>query len=499
MSYAEIGQVVTGATGLLLLGFAGYGLANLRYRVPGTAFFVALTLAGALWCFGYAFEKAQVTVDGFMLAARIEYLGLAFLPGLWLLVALSWMEHPLARSKVLRVVVFVLGGLLVLAVWTNEAHRWYYREIVPTGRTGFARYLPGILYYPLFTVLASSFAWSAILLLTHRKKVPLFRHKAVVILSANLFPPAFAIAFQLGFRPGGLDPTLFSLVPSFTILALGIFRHDFIRIVPIAREIVVESMEHPVLVLDPTGRLVDHNGAARDHLDGFLTALGADGGTQGEIQVGSGADLRSYRFRRSPVRGPGEAVQGTVYLLTDITEEQRLVERLSHQASHDALTGVPNRRHFEDHALGEITRAARHGGTMALVLFDLDHFKAINDRYGHPAGDRVLRAVVATITPRLRTYDQIARIGGEEFAVLMPETNPVEAREACERWRAALEATPQVIPGAVLTVTASFGVATLNDLPLTLPAAPRTRLDALMGLADRALYQAKNEGRNRVV
>ena len=180
-----------------------------------------------------------------------------------------------------------------------------------------------------------------------------------------------------------------------------------------------------------------------------------------------------------------------------MTEERRLLEQLAHEASHDPLTGMPNRRHFEEHALGEIARAERHGGTLAVILFDLDHFKNVNDEYGHQAGDQVLKTTVREISARLRRYDLLARIGGEEFVVLMPEASPVEAREAAERWREGLETTRHVLPGGVTTVTASFGVATLNDLPLDLAEDTRLRLDNLLGLADRALYRAKAD-RNKV-
>lgn len=499
MSYAEIGQLVTGTTGILLLGFAGYGIANLRFKVPGTGFFVALTLAGAIWCYGYVFEKAQTLVDGFLLAAAIEYVGLAYIPSFWLLLALSWMDAPLARSWPFRILTLSLSTLLLVLVATNDWHHWYYASVVPTGSPGFARFHPGPLYYSFVTLHLSSFAFSTYQLVARRRLITMFRRKAVVILSANLFPVVFALAYQVGFRPGGLDLTLFSLVPSFSTLAWGLFRHELIRIVPIARETVVESLDEAVLVIDDLGRLVDHNPAARNLLPHLDPIPLAEGPPQGEMTVTFGGHSRIYRFRRSPILGPKKTAQGTVILLTDITEEKRLLDELAHQATHDSLTGVANRRNFEDHALGEITRAGRHGGALALVLFDLDLFKSVNDRFGHPAGDKVLKSVTAIVGSRLRTYDLLARIGGEEFAVLMPEARPVEAREAAERWRAALEATPQILPGAVLPVTASFGVATLNDLPLETPTDARLRLDTLMVMADKALYRAKAEGRNRVV
>jgi diguanylate cyclase (GGDEF)-like protein len=499
MTYAEIGQLITGITGILLLGLTGYGVANLRYRVPGTSFFVALALAGAVWSFGYAFEKGQILAEGFLMAARVEYLGLAFVPTLWLLVALSWMEHPLARSAAFRTVVLGISLVVVGLVATNDLHHWWYQSVVPLGRPGFARFQPAPAYYVFYTFLLGTFVFSTILLIVRRTLVTHFRRKAAVIVVSNLFPVAFSVAFQLGLRPGGLDLTVLSLIPAFSTVAWGLFRHEFIRIVPIARATVVESMEEAVLVLDDRGQLVDHNAAARNLLPQMEKAQWSDPGPQGELTLQLEGHARTFRFRRSPIAGPNGVEQGTVVVLSDITEEKRLLNELSHQASHDALTGVANRRHFEDHALGELTRAGRHGGALALVLFDLDWFKSINDRFGHPSGDKVLKAVVDIVLPRLRPYDLLARIGGEEFAVLMPEAQPVEAREAAERWRAALEAAPHILPGAVLPVTASFGVAALNDLPLGMPSDPRLKLDTLMGLADKALYRAKAEGRNRVV
>lgn len=499
MTYAEIGQLITGITGILLLGLTGYGVANLRYRVPGTAFFSALTLAGATWSFGYAFEKGQTLVDGFLMAARIEYLGLAFVPTLWLLVALSWIEHPLAKAKVFRSVLLGISLLIIGLVATNDLHSLWYQSIVPTGRPGFARFQPGPLYFVFYTFLLATFVFSTVLLIVRKTLVTHFRRKAAVIVISNLFPVAFSLAFQAGFRPGGLDLTVLSLIPAFSTVAWGLFRHEFIRIVPIARATVVESMEEAVLVLDDQARLVDHNLAARALLPQLERTAWSDPSPPSELNLLIGGQTRTFRVRRSAILDSKQSPQGTVVVLSDITEEKRLLNELAHQASHDALTGVANRRHFEEHALGEITRAGRHGGALALVLFDLDWFKSINDRFGHPSGDKVLRSLVTILGPRLRPYDLLARIGGEEFAVLMPEAQPVEAREAAERWRAALEATPQILPGAVVTVTASFGVAALHDLPLDLPADARVRLDTLMGLADRALYRAKSEGRNRVV
>ena len=166
----------------------------------------------------------------------------------------------------------------------------------------------------------------------------------------------------------------------------------------------------------------------------------------------------------------------------------RLVER---QANTDGLTELPNRRHFEEALEGEISRAERFGGSLALILADLDDFKQVNDRYGHQAGDDVLQTFADILRATVREIDLPARYGGEEFAVLLPQTDLEGAQRLAERLCKALAARPMPThPGALVAVTASFGVAAFPDSPT--PA-------ALFAAADEALYRAKRAGKNCVV
>jgi diguanylate cyclase (GGDEF)-like protein len=166
----------------------------------------------------------------------------------------------------------------------------------------------------------------------------------------------------------------------------------------------------------------------------------------------------------------------------------RLVER---QASTDGLTELPNRRHFEEGLEGEIIRAERFGGHLSLVLADLDDFKQVNDRFGHQAGDDVLRAFAEILRVTVREIDLPARYGGEEFAVLLPQTDLDGAQRLAERLRRALVSRPlSAGPGTLMAVTASFGVAAFPDA-----ATPA----ALFAAADEALYRAKRKGKNCVV
>lgn len=162
----------------------------------------------------------------------------------------------------------------------------------------------------------------------------------------------------------------------------------------------------------------------------------------------------------------------------------------------DALTGLYNRRHLEERLHEEFTRSRRYGSPLSLVMLDIDHFKRINDSYGHPFGDEVLRAVARTARARLREVDLLARYGGEELCALLPETSPEDARVVCERVReaiASIELEHQTVDGLRQPVrcTASIGVASL-------PSPTLASAEALMRAADECLYAAKGAGRNRV-
>jgi len=158
------------------------------------------------------------------------------------------------------------------------------------------------------------------------------------------------------------------------------------------------------------------------------------------------------------------------------------------RAATDALTGLPNKRAVTDALKRTFAQAARTQAPLALLLLDLDHFKQVNDQYGHPAGDQVLAGVGAALRAVLRERDFAGRNGGEEFAVLLPDTTITEALEVAERVRAAVAEV--TVPGTDVPVTASVGVAAFP--------AHATTLERLERLADAALYVAKRQGRNRV-
>ena len=178
-------------------------------------------------------------------------------------------------------------------------------------------------------------------------------------------------------------------------------------------------------------------------------------------------------------------------VVTDITEQKALEHELARQAHIDMLTGLGNRRHFFELAEKELARARRHHEPLAILMLDVDYFKQFNDTYGHDVGDRVLRKMGEICTGVLRGNDVLGRLGGEEFAALLPETAMEAALETAERLRAAVaDAGMELAGGKLLHFTVSIGAACLTP--------GDENIDAVLKRADAALYAAKDAGRNCV-
>ncbi len=187
---------------------------------------------------------------------------------------------------------------------------------------------------------------------------------------------------------------------------------------------------------------------------------------------------------------PDEPEQDPSYclIIRDITDKREASENHRRSAACDHLTGLANRRAFFDAAALELERMRRVPRPLSLILFDADHFKKINDRYGHPVGDAVLRELATVMTATFRQIDVVARVGGEEFAILLPSTDLSGAILVAERVRELVASRAVQIDGVEVKYTISGGVATMHETGLG--------LDSLMKRADQALYAAKGRGRN---
>lgn len=183
---------------------------------------------------------------------------------------------------------------------------------------------------------------------------------------------------------------------------------------------------------------------------------------------------------------------GWLFSFRDITEYKKATDALREMANSDSLTGIANRGHFFQLAQQELTRSKRHRRPLALVLMDIDHFKLVNDSWGHQCGDQVLQTLAQTCRSQIRSFDTVGRYGGEEFIFLLPETDLTEAGRIAERLRLAIQSSSVERPHGAIKITVSMGVAGY------IPDSTKLSFDELINAADRALYIAKDHGRNCV-
>ncbi|MDD9939551.1 MAG: GGDEF domain-containing protein [Myxococcales bacterium] len=234
------------------------------------------------------------------------------------------------------------------------------------------------------------------------------------------------------------------------------------------------------------------DGVSRQHLrfvvNGEEVRLEDLGSTNGSFVNGERADTVTLR--------DGDKIQIGSATILKFTYQDKMEEDFQRQmyesASRDGLTGIYNKRFFQERLANEVAFAVRHQSSLSLLLFDIDHFKRINDCHGHPAGDYVLASLADIVVPVIRGEDLFARYGGEEFALLTRGIDAESAAALAERIRRAIEGFPFVHEGQELKVTTSVGV-------VTMPREDISGGDDLIAAADKALYEAKHSGRNRVV
>lgn len=253
----------------------------------------------------------------------------------------------------------------------------------------------------------------------------------------------------------------------------------------------VDVETDPVLVgRTPEARLhIPHASVSRRHCE-----VWRDGDTYRVRDLGATNPTRvNDQPRTEAVLVDGDHITVGEILLKFISHaslEARYHEEVYQLATHDPLTDLYNRRHFAEQLDTEIARALRHGRPLSLCIIDVDLFKPVNDTYGHIAGDGVLKQMSAILRSQVRREDVAARIGGEEFAVLLPETDLDGAREFAEQFRGAVAGTLFHPGGVPQHITVSVGIAQVRP--------ERGDRSRLMQAADSALYRAKDEGRNRV-
>jgi diguanylate cyclase (GGDEF)-like protein/PAS domain S-box-containing protein len=280
-----------------------------------------------------------------------------------------------------------------------------------------------------------------------------------------------------------------------------LFQQRLLNLLPVARDSAIEIMSDGYLVLDSHNYILDLNKtmqsimglSAREAIgiqlpDTIARQLRPDDkhATKDEIDLNINGELRYYRVHYSPLSRSHKKSEGSILLFYDITQSKRFEQKLTDIATHDHLTGLPNRVLLEDRFDVALARARRNNKRFAVMICDLDYFKNVNDSMGHMAADKLLRAIAARLNRIMRGGDTLARAGGDEFVIILSEiSTEKEAANVAARITKAFE-KPFTVEDEEIIMSASIGIAIYPD--------NGEKIGILLRNADAAMYQIKNSG-----
>ena len=446
-----------------------------------------------------------------LLAAQFAYIGIALAPVAWFLFALTYAQRVRKLSRHALNTVSILPMITLLLALSNNGHgliwsSWEFATVdgfrgVITEH-GFWFYVHAVYSYSLILIATAILAFSLIQYKQHYQ----------TMLAAVFAPIIASIANVLYLSPLNpyplLDLTPLGFVLGILILDMGILRTGFLNAPPVVRDRVVEQLKDPVLVLSHRGKIIDANLAALGSWDSEFGLLGNNISSLIPL-VPTSTLMNTEKNPEVTINTRAYEIASTALDTTNIKSDVAIVFRdvtksratknelqsantkLELMAHTDALTSMYNRRFFMGRLNEEFERLRRHGSVMSVLVFDLDNFKRVNDTFGHALGDTVLVAISEVVNRIKRSTDVACRLGGEEFALLLPETDKIGAFNLAQRLRQGIQEYPyKSRTNQELEVTASIGVATVT---------PQSRQpESILKIADRALYKAKDGGRNMV-
>ncbi len=434
----------------------------------------------------------------------VTLVGAFVVPTAFLVFTLEYSNLQRFLQRPIILALMIEPVLAFILQWTDPWHNLFFggkralntTMILDAGPVSWAN-----VYYSYLIILIAVL----VLVSTFIRSKGVYRMHSALILTAVILPWIVHIAFM---STGALIPNadITPFIFSFTALmiAWGLIRYHLLDIVPIARSVLIENMSEGVIVLDGQNRVVDLNPVARSVLpadfsigepvekafarwSGFVSPFFDAETASAEVVI----EDTYLDLRISPLRDNQKRMVGKLVVWRDITELKNSQLKLEKLATTDVLTLAYNRRHFMELAESHLRAARRYGHPLSLLLMDLDDFKNINDELGHQTGDAALAEFSKRIAEGIRDIDIFGRLGGEEFALLMPDTDIEKALQAAERLRLSVEKDMLTREGREFMLTSSFGLTGFEG--------GNDNLNAMLRRADHALYAAKRAGRNRVV
>lgn len=491
-------------------------LAFRRRSVPGSSLFAGIALSEVIWSLGFIFQLLAGTLSAKLFWNNVQFLGAVAAPLAYIGFAFEY--SPPSRSSTIRFswkYLLPVAAALLLFIWTDGWHHLFrgVTVMVPGNPFDYLVYENGPAFNAYTIYAYSLLILTTIILVTrYLGAMYLYRLQIGIVLVGILVPWVTSIITVTGLIPLKLhDVTPISFGFSNLIIAWAFYRYHLFDTAPVARDYLFENMRDGVLVLEERLRIIDINPAAQRLFNlSRVQALGlsvldlvpfkqawfpkseSSPVIRREVHLEGSSTGGVFDLQISTMRHPSSKTLAYLVVLHDVNERKQIEERLNLLSITDPLTGIFNRRHVIHRLEKELASALEKGGTLAIILMDLDFLKEINDQHGHFTGDQALIKVAHVCRDNLRDEDVIGRYGGDEFLVVLPGLEASSAIQIANRLQQLVAATQVESRGASMAVSASLGLACLDvEQGLT--------LDELLERADTALYQAKLQGRNRAV
>ncbi|WP_342605568.1 histidine kinase N-terminal 7TM domain-containing protein [Peribacillus sp. FSL E2-0159] len=493
--------IMAGALSLFLCLFTQLKIKD----APGAKPYILVTLLSSIFTFSYAFELSSTSLEQIIFWLRVEYLALPFIPVFLLLMCIEYVGHRI--NKVWKYALFIIPFI-------NDLHHFYYKSMGLRSDSPFPiiKLVGGPWFYVHSLFLFLCVMLSIIILLKQVKKSSFRFRMQISMMVAGLIIPILADYYYInGLSSYGIDLGPVSMSITFIFHGAALLTFQMFNVAPIARETVFESMKEGVIVLNQQGLIVDYNHGMRkvipmldEHSIGksITSVLNGNHHLREIIDLKQDSDFNCslngnmvhYHIGFSPVFNKSNLPIGQIITFADVTERVLMLEKLKQLASLDGLTQILNRTFFIKKSEMIFDLLSLEGGSVSVIMFDIDHFKNVNDTFGHEAGDAVITLVANTAKEHIREGDLLGRYGGEEFIICLPNTALPSAYELADIIREKVSENIALVNEEKISVTCSFGVT-----HALIEAGDRVHsIKTSMRRADQALYAAKKNGRNCV-